>query len=360
MAPNDPDDAGATTPPAETPPAGIPPAAVPPAAVPPAAPAGPGSPSAAAEPRSRRERSVQFMGTVKGRAVATKESIEGRRPTSPLIDAGFRLGEHNRAVGGVVLAGALAFRIFIFSVPFVFVFFVTLGLYGSADSPADAASAGGMSGLAANMVSDASTASQGARLTALIAGTFAMLWAAYGLARVMRITHALVWRCGLNRLSRPWIAPLVVIGYTLAATGLLRLLKFARDHLGTLGSGVTVGALLVFAALWLGVSMMLPRDERTNWFDLVPGALLVGLGVQVLHLATVYYFTAKVSSLSERYGALGAALGLLSWCYVVGWLFAGSAVLNAVVFDAFGRTRRRWFPAGIGPGEGDPVTSAGP
>ena len=58
-------------------------------------------------------------------------------------------------------------------------------------------------------------------------------------------------------------------------------------------------------------------------------AVLVGIGVQVLHFITIYWITHLLSSKSETYGAIGAALAILFWAYVLGRILAASAVLNA-------------------------------
>jgi len=291
--------------------------------------AGPASPA--------QGRSATALAGARARTRRRVSELEDRREASPLIDAGFRLGETNRAVGGVVLAGAVAFRLFVFLVPLGFTYVVALGVYGDYSSPSEAASAGGLGGLAANVVQDASAASGGFQWTAVLTGTAATLWAGYGLARVLRIVHALSWRCPLRAPRHPVLLPLWPVAVTVVAMALTRLLKAARDHLGAVGTGVTIAGLVAFGALWLVVSRHLPRDERAGWLDLLPGAAMVGIGTQVLHLATIWYFAARIDGLSDRYGAMGTALGVLSWAYLVGWMCSMSGVLNAVVFEVRGR-----------------------
>lgn len=273
------------------------------------------------------------LAAARERALRRVSELEGRRHASPFIDAGFRLGETNRAVGGVVLAGAVAFRLFVFLVPLGFTYVVALGVYGDYGSPSDAARAGGLGGLAADVVQDASAASGGFQWTAVLTGAAATLWAGYGLARVLRIVHALSWRSPLRAPRHPLLLPVWPVGVTLAAMAVTRLMKAARDHLGAVGTGVTVAGLVAFGALWLVVSRQLPRAEGSGWPDLLPGAAMVAVGTQALHLATIWYFAARIDGLSERYGAMGTALGVLSWAYLVGWMCSMSGVLNAVVFE---------------------------
>ena len=56
--------------------------------------------------------------------------------------------------------------------------------------------------------------------------------------------------------------------------------------------------------------------------------MLVGVGILLLHVVTVYYVARKVGSASQLYGPLGAAVAILGWTYLVGRLTVASAVLN--------------------------------
>ena len=48
-----------------------------------------------------------------------QEELQARRQRSGMVDAGFLVHELDANAGGGILAGALAFRIFLFMVPFV-------------------------------------------------------------------------------------------------------------------------------------------------------------------------------------------------------------------------------------------------
>jgi uncharacterized BrkB/YihY/UPF0761 family membrane protein len=61
----------------------------------------------------------------------------------------------------------------------------------------------------------------------------------------------------------------------------------------------------------------------------VPGALLLALGAEVIHAVTVYGIALILSRKTGTYGAIGIALTLLFWAYLVGRLVVASVVLNA-------------------------------
>jgi uncharacterized BrkB/YihY/UPF0761 family membrane protein len=62
--------------------------------------------------------------------------------------------------------------------------------------------------------------------------------------------------------------------------------------------------------------------------ELLPGALLIGVGVQFLHLATVFYFAHRIARASKLYGGLGGAATILLWTYLVARLVIASTVVN--------------------------------
>jgi uncharacterized BrkB/YihY/UPF0761 family membrane protein len=81
------------------------------------------------------------------------------------------------------------------------------------------------------------------------------------------------------------------------------------------------------------VQWHLPHPDEVTWKELIPGAVLVGIGIEVLQLATVVYFTRSIESKSSTYGAIGAALAILLWAYLLGRVIVSGAMLNAVLWE---------------------------
>ena len=98
------------------------------------------------------------------------------------------------------------------------------------------------------------------------------------------------------------------------------------------GAVVTVLYTGVIGGLWLLVTWHLPRPAELPWTGLLPGAVLFAVGCQVLHLVTVVWIAYQVSSKSETYGAIGAALAILLWAFLLGRLITAAAELNAIVW----------------------------
>ena len=72
----------------------------------------------------------------------------------------------------------------------------------------------------------------------------------------------------------------------------------------------------------------MPREECA-WWALLPGALIVAVGVGVLHLLTLTYVAHVVTRKSALYGAIGIALALLLWTYLAGRLLTAAIAANA-------------------------------
>jgi uncharacterized BrkB/YihY/UPF0761 family membrane protein len=120
----------------------------------------------------------------------------------------------------------------------------------------------------------------------------------------------------------------------------------AQMKIGVFGVIPTVleGALVV--ALWVFVQDHLPHQPDVTWKDQIPGAILVGVGAEALQLATVVYFSRSIESKSETYGAIGAALAILLWAYILGRIIVSGAMLNAVLWDQRQRGAARRRPPG--------------
>ncbi len=293
-----------------------------------AAPEGEASPSRVARMRGRVDQG-------RTRAEAAFHRLERSRETTPIVDLGFHLYDRDNTAGGAVLAGALAFRLFVFVVPYVF---VILTVFGSAadlqhQSGTSVARSAGLTGLIAKSVADAKRQSDSVRVVSIVIGLYAVYLAARGVVKTTRAVHALAWRVRLPRLRKSWRAALLVVGSVLFASGMSTVLN--RFRAGGVLSAVLVDlvAFALWGAVWLGISTLLPRDPRAPWQALIPGAILFGLAVSLMHFVTVIYFARKVSSASDTYGAIGAAIGILLAMYVFGRVISGSAVLNATIWE---------------------------
>ena len=258
-----------------------------------------------------------------------RRRVEAARPRHATVDFGLTLLERDSSIGGGLLAGALAYRLFVLLLPTALLFVSGLGLYaGAADkSTSEAAKEAGLHGLIASQVASASA--DGARWLVFILLIPAVLYATATLYRALAIVHGIVWE-GSGRGARVtpsgvgmvFVALLLVIAAAQIVGSIRR-----HDQLGGLS------ALLVYLVLaggaWLLVSLQLPhRDVR--WQALLPGAAVVGVGLLFVNVFNVYVTTRLVEGRADTYGALGIATALLLSLVIVGRLIVFSAELNAL------------------------------
>jgi uncharacterized BrkB/YihY/UPF0761 family membrane protein len=263
------------------------------------------------------------------------EALQAARKTNQMVDTGFHFYERDLGAGGGVLAGALAFRLFIFAVPYVF---VVLTLFGSAaelrnESGQDAARSAGLTGLIAKSVADAQRTSDSTKVISIVVGLFAVVLAARTVVKTLRAVHALAWRVPLTRLKHSTRAALVLIIVILGVSLLVSAIGWVRSERPGIGLLLGLSLIVVWSGAWLFISWLLPHAKGVTPIDLAPGALLFGLVIWVMHLLTVFYFSRKVASASDTYGAIGAAIGILLALYLIGRAMSASAVLNATLWE---------------------------
>ena len=280
--------------------------------------------------RFRRIRLWQAEIEARGERLADRAQTERRRHGS--VDAVFEMVDRDGEVGGGILAGALAYRLFIWLLPLALVAVVGLGAAADATSksPEDAAKSVGLGTLVSSSV--ASTASDSSRWYALIVGIPILVWTTRSLLRALIGAHRLVWTDVRSAVPKPTIAASVRLLVLLVACFLLVGLDTTVRH-GSflLGLILTLLIALPYAGIWMLISMRLPHRDAP-WQALVPGALLFGLGVEALHVFAAYFLGPYSIEKQGTYGALGVSAVLLLGLYLLSRLVVFTAVVNATLW----------------------------
>jgi len=250
------------------------------------------------------------------------------------VDATLSAYERDRDRAGFLLAGALAYRLFLWLLPFTLVIVGGLGFLEASDhnNSAELADKLGVVGLASKSVSEAAADAEHARFILLLIGIAALYLASLGAIKAFRAVSALAWGVPAGQLGRK---PLAVLG----ALGLIAAF-FTVTFVGTAirhespGPGVIANLLIGIAYVWLAFLALwiLPRPS-VHWTALLPGAITIGLGLQVIHLVNVYFISYRISRSSETYGALGVAASLLLSLFLIGRLFVAGVILNATLWE---------------------------
>ena len=253
---------------------------------------------------------------------------ERARSSHASLEVGFSVFESDSAIGGGLLAGALAYRLFVLLLPTTLLLVSGLGLYaGAADqSPGKVTREAGLHGLVASQVTD--TASGRARWIVFLVMVPAVLYALAKLYRAVAIVHALAWGRSARGLGLTaagfWLLG-TALAVDLAAAGVVGWIRGQHQFGG-------IAALAVYLVLvggaWLLVSRRLPGGEA-GWLALLPGSVVVGVGLLFVNVFNVYVTTRLVENRANTYGVLGIAAALLFSLVLVGRVIVIAAELNA-------------------------------
>ena len=233
------------------------------------------------------------------------------------------------------MGAAVAFRLFLFMVPFAF--FVATALGASAEladrSTSEVAERAGIGGVVAKGVMSAESLGSRSRFLLLLVAGYATISTARSIVGTLVQAHCLVWKVPRVRIprTRPALLFTAFVAVLMIASSYVQRLRAAVPAPGI---ALTALWLLVPLVAWWWASTRLPHADAPVW-ALLPGAVVFAVGMQAMHLFTILYVTRAVESKSETYGALGAAIAVLVWCYVAGRLVTGTAVVNAALWRRY-------------------------
>jgi uncharacterized BrkB/YihY/UPF0761 family membrane protein len=287
----------------------------------------------AVAPPSRRERTRQWAAEIRADAERLAARAQAERGRHRSVDAVFEMADRDGEVGGGIIAGALAYRLFIWLLPFALVAVAGLGLAADAESesPQDAAQSLGLEGLVSNSIANAADSPN--RWYALLIGIPVLMWATRSVLRVLIGAHRLVWTDVRSTAPKPKLVPtLLLLGVFLGFGVVSAAASAVRAWSAGPGLLATLVAVVPYAALWVLVSVRLPH-RGAPWTALIPGALLFGLGIEVLHAVIAYFITPYALAKQGTYGALGVAAALLVALFLVSRLVVAAAVVNATLWE---------------------------
>lgn len=284
-----------------------------------------------------RRRGARLATTAAERSERLRRSAEERlgvlRVRYDLIDAALDAVDLDRRRAGGLLAGGIAFRAFIWLLPAAL---LTTGVMGvvhrvSARSPETVAVDSGLGGVIADSVAGASKQSGQATAVLIVLGAVLTVYTAMTLVRALRLAFVFAW--GLPIVRRRGLVKDAAL-FSLAIIAQLALGGVASWVRSQSTPGGIVTGLIVPAGgalIWLWISWRLPHAE-IHWTALIPGTILIYVGLQLMHVATVYLFAGRLAHSGRLYGSLGIAATLLLWLYLVCRLIVAGAFLNATLW----------------------------
>jgi uncharacterized BrkB/YihY/UPF0761 family membrane protein len=252
------------------------------------------------------------------------------RPRHASIDASFQIAERDQRIAASVLAGGIAFRLFLWLLPLALILGGVIGFVPRAAK--DAAEEVGLTEAAVDSVATAAEQAESGRWVLLLVGAWLLLWTGYTSVRALRLVHALAWGMRPPRGGSPLKASLVFSGACLLLLAVPGIAAWLREASGGVGLATTLLSIAAFFAVWLWGSWQLPHRDAP-WRALVPGAIFFAVGVQAMHLFIALYVAHKLERASALYGGLGLAATFLFVLYLGGRLIVASAILNSTLWE---------------------------
>jgi uncharacterized BrkB/YihY/UPF0761 family membrane protein len=272
----------------------------------------------------------------RSRTAALAEWLAAARARSETLPGGPLVREvlqNERELGGGLIAGGVAFRIFLWLVPFGLVVAAVLSFWRDLDPDGleTAARRFGVGAAAAQAASEALQISDRNVVLVLVFGLVLLAWFTLGAVRALVLAHALAWQLEPPRIRRPLRVFAIFNGLFLLAILSSVAGQWLEAEIGRtalLGTALT----LAFATAIALYAMWLLPHRATDIRELLPGAVLVAVGYELVQIAVIFYFAPRLGRSEETYGALGTAATMLVWLYVLSRLITVAAFLNATLW----------------------------
>jgi uncharacterized BrkB/YihY/UPF0761 family membrane protein len=256
--------------------------------------------------------------------------LESARAHSRLLDIGLQVIERDSDIGGGILGGALAYRLFLFFLPLAFLLVGALGI-ASRWFDVSPTEIGRDVGVVSLVTKEVATSAKGSGWWVSVVALVVLAYTMRVLYRAVAIVHALAWQRSAAAAKSTRSFRVFTLG--VAAQLVLTAAKGpVRPPDGVKNIIVLAAYPLGIAAIWLVMAMRLPH-RTAGWLDLLPGAALYAVGLLLVHIFNVYVLELLHQSRSSTYGTLGSAAAVLLGLYFIGRLIVASAVLNATLFE---------------------------
>lgn len=270
------------------------------------------------------------------------QQLVAKHEHRPLLDIALRVYRRDRESAGTVVGSAVAFRLFLFFVPFVLFIVGLLGFLRTWSTTEGMAEQAGVTGQLAIQIDAALSQPNSSRWIATLLGLVGMVWAGRSLSRVMVSASCLAWR--LPVLAKASMRVVGGVVGVFAGIGLIvTIMNRVRAELGLAAAGLSfLAVVVVYGVAWGVVSLMLPR-ATTDPAAVLPGAALVALAISGLQAVSQFYLSDQITRASALYGTIGVSLVILGWFFILGRTIVIAMVLNAVIHQRFGTISQTVF-----------------
>lgn len=252
------------------------------------------------------------------------------------LDVQDRVGE----VNGGFAASAVTVSVFISIFPLLLVAIAVVGFLASGDDdlPGRIIENLGLTGAAAETMQSAIETASESRRAASIVGLVGLAWSGSGVAVALRQAVRTPWQESSEGikdrlLGLAWLAVAGIgFGAVIALGGLLNFLPDQVPAVLVTVAAIAVGLVAEIGLFWwmfVGLG-----TRRVPNRDLLPGAIVAGVGFEVLKLVGTVYVPRLVATSSSLYGPIGIVFAVLAWLALFARLIVYASTFNAVRYEA--------------------------
>ncbi len=304
----------------------------------------PPTPEESAKSRSLRERSAVLRTRYEQKRKTLEQQAEVLRGKNESFRIAYEAYDRDRRHAGSLLAGGLAYRLFIWMVPMALVLSSALGVIAqySSHSTQEVAKSAGLAAALTAAVASAAEDTGKSSLLLLVIGLWAVLWAGKSVVKALRLLAGVAWQIRPARFTRSWLASAAFSGLAVVLLGTPVLLQrlyagpFIVDLLVWIATPLLLGPAFAYGFDWL------PHPDGPPWTAFLPGGWLLAFGLQFMRIATAVYFAGRLERVNDLYGALGIATVIMLWLFLIGRLVVAAMAVNA----------ERWRATHPAPSEG--------
>jgi membrane protein len=252
----------------------------------------------------------------------------------PVVRSILPVHERVGAVGGGPLSSSIALAGFLSLFPLLLVGVAVLGFVSAenTDFASEVVDQLGLEGKAADQVVDVIDTAEGSRRAASVVGLLGLAWAGLGVAGALENALNATWQVTSRGITSRLVGAAWLVGAGLLFLGSMALGPLLNELPGpaTVPTIVAGFVLEVLLLVWMFVVL---TNVSLPWRTHLPGALLGGVGFEVLKVIGAVYVPRAVSSSSALYGSLGVVFAILAWLALSARLIVYAAALNVVRYE---------------------------
>jgi uncharacterized BrkB/YihY/UPF0761 family membrane protein len=272
----------------------------------------------------------------RGRSIrsSTTERFERLEAANLLVRLGADFVRRYLRTNAGLLAGSLAYRIFLVLVPAALVIVAVAGSAYSqgVDLEGEVGDEMGLGEALARSIATAGKDAGNGWQVVLTIGVLGLLTGASSLYSAMHRSYAQVWEIPPNTVRRTTKARARFMGGFVVFLVLLWFLAWVRRVGPVLG--LTGALLIVVAALALLVALSAALPHRaSDPLHLLPGAVVGGIAVIGLQVFTAVWVPRQLENYSNTYGTIGVAVALLVYLAILGNVLILVPLANATWWD---------------------------